>query len=76
MLIRFLQDFRGRETNEEFFLKGAEWDAPEGMAAQLLADGRAEEIKQRSRALADDTSDSKHRSKALADESDRKARSA
>ena len=44
MEIKFLQDFRGRETNEAFYLKDTIADLPDHMADRLVADGRAEYV--------------------------------
>jgi hypothetical protein len=40
--VRFLQDFRGKETREVFYLKGQEVELDGGMAERLLADRRVE----------------------------------
>lgn len=42
MKIKFLQDFRGRETNEQFFERGQVAEFEDGVASRLVADGRAE----------------------------------
>ena len=43
--VRFLQDFGGRETKEQFFRKGEEWEFESEIASRLVADGRAEYVK-------------------------------
>lgn len=43
--LRFLQDFGGRETKEQFFRKGEEWEFDSETAARLVTDGRAEVVK-------------------------------
>jgi hypothetical protein len=40
--VRFLRDFRSRNTAEQFFELGAAWDATDEQAAGLLAEGAAE----------------------------------
>lgn len=45
MKIKFLQDFRGRETDEVFYKFGDEVDLPDGVATRLVNDGRAEFVK-------------------------------
>lgn len=44
MEIKFLQDFRGRETNEMYYLKDTIVELPDHMADRLVADGRAEYV--------------------------------
>lgn len=44
-IIKFVQDFRGRETNEAFYKSGDEVDLPDGVATRLVNDGRAEFVK-------------------------------
>lgn len=44
MKIKFLSDFRGRETNEQFYQSGDIVDLPGDIAARLVTDGRAVEI--------------------------------
>lgn len=43
--VRFLQDFGGRETKEQFFRKGDEWEFDTETASRLVFDGRAEVVK-------------------------------
>lgn len=40
--VRFLKDFRSRDTGEQFFERGQEWQASDEQAAGLLAEGAAE----------------------------------
>lgn len=42
--IRFLQDFQGRETREQFYKKGDEVEIEDFLVDQLIADGRAEVV--------------------------------
>jgi hypothetical protein len=44
MKIKFLIDFRGRETNEQFYQSGDIVDVSGDMGARLVTDGRAVEI--------------------------------
>lgn len=44
MKIKFLADFRGRETGERFFVAGEEWDCEPAEAERLILDGRAEPV--------------------------------
>ncbi len=39
--VKFLQDFQGRETREVFYPKDAIVELDDGMAEQLIKDGRA-----------------------------------
>ena len=41
MKIQFLTDFRGRETNEQYYTEGEVIDLPEGIAKALITTGRA-----------------------------------
>ena len=43
MIIKFIVDYRGKLTNETYYLKGAVIDHNDGQATRLIADGRAEE---------------------------------
>jgi hypothetical protein len=42
MKIKMLIDFRGRETNEQYYQAGQTVDLPDDIAARLVADKRAE----------------------------------
>ena len=42
MKIKMLSDFRGRETNEQYYQAGQVADLPDDVAARLVADKRAE----------------------------------
>lgn len=44
MRIRFLSDHRGKLTNEVFYVRGEVIDVHARIAAQLIADGFAEEV--------------------------------
>ena len=44
-VVKFLQDFQGRETNEVFYRLGQEADLPDYMVSILVRDGRAELVK-------------------------------
>lgn len=45
MKIKFLVDFRGRETGERYFQAGDEWgDCEPAEAERLIVDGRAEPV--------------------------------
>lgn len=44
MKIKFIVDFRGRETNEQFYQSGQEVDLEDSIANRLVQDGRAEVI--------------------------------
>ena len=39
MLVRFLRDYRGKLTGENFYPDGASVSLPNGEAMQLIADG-------------------------------------
>lgn len=41
MKIKFLVDFRGVETQERLYLKGAEVEFEDALAARLVKEGRA-----------------------------------
>jgi hypothetical protein len=43
--VKFLQDFQGRETGEVFYKLGQEATLPDHMTAVLIADRRAELVK-------------------------------
>ena len=45
MYIKFIVDYRGRETGENFFQKGSIADLPSEEATFLIDDGRAVEVK-------------------------------
>ena len=45
MIIKFLQDYRGVATNENFYLEGAVVDVSNASARALIADKHAEEFK-------------------------------
>lgn len=40
--VKFLRDFRSRDTNEQFFERGQTWEASAEQAAGLVAEGAAE----------------------------------
>lgn len=40
--VKFLQDFRGKETNEVFYTQGQEAEFPDHVAELLVKDGRVE----------------------------------
>ena len=42
--VRFLQDFQGKETREQFHKKGEEVEIEDYLVAQLVADGRVEVV--------------------------------
>jgi hypothetical protein len=44
--VKFLQDFQGKETNEIFYKLGQVADLPDHMTAVLVADRRAEVVKE------------------------------
>lgn len=44
MKVKFVQDFRGRETGERYFTAGEEWDCEPEQAERLIIDGRAEPV--------------------------------
>lgn len=44
--VKFLQDFQGRETGENFYKQGQEVELPDNVVSVLLADGRVELVKQ------------------------------
>lgn len=44
MRVQFLQDFRGRLTNEQYFVMGEEAEFDDSIALRLIADGRAVEV--------------------------------
>jgi hypothetical protein len=44
--VKFLQDFQGRETGEVFYKLGQEATLPDHMTAVLIADHRAELVKE------------------------------
>jgi hypothetical protein len=44
MKIKFLSDFRGRETNEQFYQAGEVVELPLETAERLINDGRAERV--------------------------------
>jgi hypothetical protein len=44
MLIRFLQDYRGKLTAELFYVKGEEVEIADGPALQLIEAGRAQAV--------------------------------
>jgi hypothetical protein len=44
--VKFLQDFQGRETGEVFYKLGQEATLPDHMTAVLIADRRAELVKE------------------------------
>lgn len=44
MKIKFLVDFRGRETLERFYQKGQVVDSPQEIAERMIADKRAAEV--------------------------------
>lgn len=44
MLVKFLQDFQGRETNEQFYKLGEVVDLPSHIADRLLTDKRVEPV--------------------------------
>jgi hypothetical protein len=44
--VKFLQDFQGRETGEVFYKLGQEATLPDHMTAVLVADRRAELVKE------------------------------
>lgn len=45
MKVRFLQDYRGKLTQEQYFTKGQEVEFEDGQAAALIEAGRAVEVK-------------------------------
>lgn len=45
MKIKFLHDFRGRETGEQYYTAGQVVEIDDQTAARLIADKRAEEVK-------------------------------
>lgn len=45
MIVEFLQDFRGRETNEAYYRKGDRVDLEDSIARRLIEDGRAKAVK-------------------------------
>ena len=45
MKVQFLQDFRGRETNEAYYRRGDIVNLDEQIALRLIADGRAKAVK-------------------------------
>lgn len=44
MKIKFLVDFRGRETNERYYQSGQVVELPDDIASRLIADKRAVEV--------------------------------
>ena len=42
MIIKMLVDFRGRETNEQYFQAGQVIEVPDDIAARLIENKRAE----------------------------------
>lgn len=44
MRVRFLMDFRGKLTREQFFLTGEEGEFPDQIAQTLIDDRRAEAV--------------------------------
>lgn len=46
MRVRFLVDYRGHLTDEQFYVAGDEVEFPDEVAEQLIADGRAEVVEQ------------------------------
>jgi hypothetical protein len=44
MRVRFLVDYRGHLTNEQFYVAGDAVEFADAVAAQLIADGRAEVV--------------------------------
>lgn len=45
MKVKFLQDYRGKLTKEQYFTKGQEVEFEDGVATALIDAGRAEEVK-------------------------------
>jgi hypothetical protein len=41
MLVKFVRDFRGRATAEQYYTAGTVVDLPEGQAVMVLAEGAA-----------------------------------
>ena len=53
--IRFIQDYRGKLTNEQFYAEGAVAEFPASIAEQLINDKRAVAFNRKRRPADDDT---------------------